>query len=81
MVLAVAEIYSERQFTVLEDGVESCPGQQRAGISQGCPLSPFLFGIVMTILMRDAYSRLGSAAKSAHDQSIFPQCCTQMTRC
>eukprot|EP00959_Pyramimonas_sp_CCMP1952_P004271 89955-Pyramimonas_sp.AAC.1 len=37
MILAVAEIYSECQFTVVEDGVESCPRQQRADISQGCP--------------------------------------------
>jgi len=39
--------------------------QQRAGISQGCPLSPFLFGMVMTILMVDARTLLSDGAREA----------------
>ena len=38
---------------------------QRAGISQGCPLSPFLFGMLMTVLMTDARDSLSQAAKNA----------------
>ncbi len=45
MVQAIAGIYEERVFTVTENGLESTQRPQDAGISQGCPLSPFLFGI------------------------------------
>ena len=64
----VAEIYSDRQFIVADNGVKSERRPQNAGISQGCPLSPFLFGILMTILMRDAYSMLSSEAKLAYER-------------
>ena len=32
---------------------------QRAGISQGCPLSPFLFVMLMTVLIQDVAAELG----------------------
>eukprot|EP00973_Karenia_brevis_P011495 1555532-Karenia_brevis.AAC.1 len=47
-------------------GYESAWHQQHNGISQGCPLSPFLFIIVMTILMSDA-------RRLAHSRgAVFP---------
>ena len=52
MLDAINEIYKDRCFTVWGSGVESQCRPQRAGISQGCPLFPFLFGIVMTVLGR-----------------------------
>ena len=39
-------------------GHQSNLHSQRHGISQGCPLSPFLFVIVMAIVMHDATSKL-----------------------
>jgi len=65
MLQAVGEIYDNRSFVVADGGKESDPRPQRAGISQGCPLSPFLFGMVMTVLMHDARSMLSNAASHA----------------
>jgi hypothetical protein len=64
MLQAIGEIYNDRHFHVRDEGVESSSRPQRAGISQGCPLSPFLFGILMTILMNN----LSTDAKAAYDR-------------
>ncbi|OLP80991.1 LINE-1 reverse transcriptase-like [Symbiodinium microadriaticum] len=50
----VASIYSDRKFTVRDCGCTSNKYDQHHGISQGCPLSPFLFSIMMTVLIADA---------------------------
>jgi len=43
-----------------------------AGICQGCPLSPFLFIIVTTVIMHDAVATLGtSAAQAYRDSRLF----------
>ena len=55
---AVADIYSNRSFCVRDAGVQSDMHPQKAGICQGCPLSPFLFVILMTILISDAKQEL-----------------------
>ena len=65
MLQAVGEIYSNRAFIVVDGGKESTQRPQRSGISQGCPLSPFLFGMVMTVLIQDARSMLSDGAKHA----------------
>jgi len=54
----IAAIYSSREFQVRDCGSESTSREQRAGISQGCPLSPFLFVMIMTVLMKDAADAL-----------------------
>ena len=40
---------------------------QQSGVSQGCTLSPFLFIILMSVLVSDAFSLLPDEAKSAHE--------------
>ena len=61
----VASIYSDRRFQVNDCGTASEPRSQHSGICQGCPLSPFLFIIVMTVLMENARAQLSPAARQA----------------
>ena len=68
MLAAIRDIYTNRVVSVSDSGVESSEHPQRAGISQGCPLSPFLFGIVMTVLMHDARLMLSEPASMACKQ-------------
>ena len=64
----ISSIYSDRKFFVQDCGVQSSQKAQHSGICQGCPLSPFLFGIIMTTLMTDAYKLLSPEALQAHEQ-------------
>ena len=50
----VRGIYVDRKFFVQDCGNASRQHPQASGISQGCPLSPFLFVILMTVLLNDA---------------------------
>ena len=54
----ISATYSDRRFQVRDCGVLSDARRQRAGISQGCPLSPFLFVMIMTVLRTDAAAQL-----------------------
>ena len=54
----IKAIYSDRSFIVRYCGHESQKRHQRAGISQGCPLSPSLFVMLMTVVMFDARAKL-----------------------
>ena len=50
----VGAIYSDRRFFVKDAGEKSTMHRQTFGISQGCPLSPFLFSILVSALLHDA---------------------------
>ena len=54
----VRAIYTDRSCQVRDSGRVSDVHAQRFGILQGCPLSPFLFSILMTVLIRDAKDQL-----------------------
>ena len=54
----IASIYTDRCFFIQDSFSKSEVHAQNFGISQGCPLSPFLFVIVMTVLMHDAVNMM-----------------------
>ena len=59
LVTIIGEIYKRRSFVVHDSGCCSEKKTQHYGICQGCPLSPFLFTIVMTVLLSDAKQHIG----------------------
>ena len=58
MVRVIEAIYRNPKFSVKEVRKRSSERGQNSGIRQGCPLSPYLFIIVMTVIMRDINAKL-----------------------
>ena len=54
----IGAIYRERRFFVQDHSGTSSLFSQRAGIAQGCPLSPFLFILVQSVMFHDIYNLL-----------------------
>ena len=54
----ISAIYTDRRFKVKDFMGFSTERRQNSGISQGCPLSPFLVVMVMTIVLKDAVAEL-----------------------
>ena len=52
-VKAIMAIYSSPRFRVRDSGITSEEGFQGRGVRQGCPLSPYLFNILLTCLFWD----------------------------
>jgi len=52
----IESIYECRSFAVKDGPLLSTSRLQEAGIAQGCPLSPYLFVILMSVVMADARS-------------------------
>ena len=50
----IRAIYCNRPFVVQDAGLRADRHDQYFGISQGCPLPPFLFSILMTVVLHDA---------------------------
>ena len=64
MVRVIEAIYRNPKFSVKEMGKRSSQRRQNSGIRQGCPLSPYLFIIVMTVMMRDINAKLTQEEKA-----------------
>ena len=66
----IKAIYTGRRFVVNDAGQKSKWHKQAYGISQGCPLSPYLFVIVMSILMADAKADLEQKGVTLDDNCL-----------
>ena len=49
----IKQLYKNPSFKIEFDGLTSEWKTQKSGIRQGCPLSPYLFLIVMTVMFHD----------------------------
>ena len=50
----INDIYDSRTFFVSDNCRDSTTKSQSVGISQGCPLSQFLFAIVMSVIITES---------------------------
>ena len=56
IIAIIKELYRNPMFKVEMEGRESDWTQQQTGIRQGCPLSPYLFIILMTCVFHDVHA-------------------------
>ena len=49
----ISAIYKEPNYTIVDKDTATDPRIQQTGIRQGCPLSPHLFIVLMTVIMYD----------------------------
>ena len=54
----IGAIYRERKFFIQDHSGKSSLFTQRAGIAQGCPLSPILFIVVQSVMFDDIHAKL-----------------------
>lgn len=73
LISVIAAIYSDRCFHVKDCGHISEKRAQHSGISQGCPLSPFLFVMLMTVVMVDVAAKLPDEDQAALAQGSLAE--------
>ena len=59
----VSGMYSSRFVNMRDHAGESSVRRQNAGIAQGCPLSPYIFIIVQSVMLHDVFSSLDLLAE------------------
>lgn len=70
LVKAAQGIYKNPKFKVRFKNESSETYRQETGIRQGCPLSPYLFLIVMTVLFQEVYEEEREARDKGHVKEI-----------
>ena len=68
MVRMIGAIYDQRTFHTCDFQHESRDHGQTAGIAQGCPLSPYLFIIMMSVVARDVQESLLASEGAARQK-------------
>ena len=58
MLKVIAALYKDPQFRVVTEEETSDFVEQKSGIRQGCPLSPYLFVILMSVLFEDIHEKV-----------------------
>ena len=58
IMLILESFYVNPQFRVKDREGKSSYRKQRSGIRQGCPLSPYLFVLLMTVLFHDVHQKV-----------------------
>ena len=59
----IKSFYDNPRFFIEDKMGNSEKRKQNTGIRQGCPLSPYLFVLVMTVMMHDIHDKLESGLK------------------
>jgi len=59
----IQHIYADRRFSVVDGELQSTERPQRSGVSQGCPLSPFLFVMLMSVVIEETKESLSIEAQ------------------
>ena len=83
----ISQIYTGRTFAVRDGGSTSTVKCQETGIAQGCPLSPYLFIMVMTVICDEMDKTVpDSAAKCldityADDTALTSECVKSLQVC
>ena len=65
----ISAIYSERTFCIRDAGLISETKQQAMGIAQGCPLSPYLFIIMLSVIFADVDATTNNVISDVLDVS------------
>ena len=70
MLKLVEQMYEDPQFRIRAEGNFSANRRQHSGIRQGCPLSPYLFTILMSAMFRDIKTKLNTSKQQEPIQGM-----------
>ena len=69
----IQAFYTYRTFSIRDSGTTVSARPQGSGIAQGCPLSPYLFIIVLTVIFHDVDSITGNDPSKFLAKDARPQ--------